>query len=128
MFSLCHIPIRLILAFRDSLSILMWVTWPRDHKVCITLGWLEIIFIFFICFLRGYPYPMTRATGLVGWLGFFLSFLIDFFLNLTFQQHNLLLLFFFLDFNLQHWIQWKSIFIIFIFVFYEVIVVSWVRS
>jgi len=49
---------------------------------------------FFICFLRGYPYPMTRTTCLIGWLGFFLSFLIDFFLNLTFQQPNLLLLLF----------------------------------
>ena len=126
MFLLCHIHIKLISAFQDSLSILMWVTWPRDHKVCITLSWLEIILIFFICFLRGYLYPMTRATSLVGWLGFFII-LIDLFSQFdlpTTQSSS----FFFLISTFQHWIHWKSSFIIFLFAFYEVIVISWARS
>jgi hypothetical protein len=81
---------------------------------------------FFYLFSTGLSLPHDPSHKFGGLTRFFYHF--NWFVFSIWPSNNPIFFFFFLDFNLQHWIHWKSSFIIFLFAFYEVIVISWARS
>ena len=81
----------------------------------------SIFFFFYLVFFFQFHPSILNCLGIR--LNIFFS--ICFFVELS-QSHEFS--FFFLDFNFKHWTCWKLSLVIFIFSFYEIIMISWLGS